>query len=151
MSSNFRIATSDDAEIIIALMREFYAIEHLIFDEQQSREALALLLENRLLGTVFLIDVDDEPAGYGVVTFGFSLEFYGRFALLDELYLQENCRGRGLGKASLEFVENLCRRDGIHTLRLEVAKTNSRALSIYRQAGYRDQDREFLTKMVDTN
>lgn len=148
MKSAFRIATSNDKAAIIALMREFYRVEHLFFDEQLSRAALAQLLEEPSLGAVFLIEVDDQPAGYGVVTFGFSLEFYGRFSLLDELYLRENYRGQGHGKASLTYVENLCRREGIHTLRLEVAKTNSRALSIYRQAGYRSQDREFLTKRL---
>lgn len=89
MKSAFRIATSNDKAAIIALMREFYRVEHLFFDEQLSRAALAQLLEEPSLGAVFLIEVDDQPAGYGVVTFGFSLEFYGRFSLLDELYLRE--------------------------------------------------------------
>jgi GNAT superfamily N-acetyltransferase len=83
-----------------------------------------------------------------VLTFGFSLEFHGRNALLDELYLREEFRGRGLGRASLVRAEEICRREGIRAVHLEVDRVNVRAQEVYRKAGYKDHDRYLLTKWL---
>jgi ribosomal protein S18 acetylase RimI-like enzyme len=95
-----------------------------------------------------LIRVNDATAGYLVLTFGFSLEFGGRDALIDELYVRENFRGRGLGRASLVLAAEVCREEGIRALHLEVDRVNTRAQGVYRQAGFRDHDRYLLTKWL---
>ena len=97
---------------------------------------------------VHLVSSRNEVIGYIVLTFGFSLEFHGRDAFLDELYLSEEYRGKGIGEASLGFVEALCQREGIKALHLEVERRNRRAQELYRQAGYQDHDRYLLTKWL---
>ncbi|HLL71027.1 MAG TPA: GNAT family N-acetyltransferase [Pyrinomonadaceae bacterium] len=129
-------------------MREFYAIEHLGFDEGVARAALAQILCDCRFGVIHVIHVEEEAAGYLVVTFGFSLEFGGRDALVDEIYLRENFRGRGIGKATLELAGAVCREEGIGALHLEVDRVNTRAQGLYRQAGFRDHDRYLLTKWL---
>ncbi len=99
---------------------------------------------------VHLIHWDAEVIGYVVLTFGFSLEFHGRAALLDELYVREQFRGRGAGKASLQWIEAICRREGVHAVRLEVERANTHARAVYRQAGYVAHDRYVLTKWLET-
>jgi GNAT superfamily N-acetyltransferase len=148
MKPVFSVADGSDVELLVELMREFYAIEHLEFDEGVARRALGQILRDRRLGVIHVIRVDDEAAGYFVLTFGFSLEFGGRDALLDEIYLRENFRGHGIGKASLELAEAVCREEGIRALHLEVDRVNRRAQGVYRQAGFRDHDRYLLTKWL---
>lgn len=148
MKPAFTLAGASDVELLVELMREFYAIEHLEFDDGTARRALEQILSDRRFGVVHLIQVDDAAAGYLVLTFGFSLEFGGRDALLDEIYLRENFRGRGIGKASLELAEAVCREEGIRALHLEVDRVNTRAQKVYRQAGFRDHDRYLLTKWL---
>ncbi len=149
MKPVFTLANTSDVELIIELMREFYAIEHLEFDERAARHALGEILSDRRFGVIHLIRVNDEAvAGYLVITFGFSLEFRGRDAFIDELYLRENFRGRGIGKASLELADAVCRQEGISALHLEVDRVNTRAQGLYRQAGFRDHDRYLLTKWL---
>ena len=50
------------------------------------------MLGDPRLGRLFAIDDDGSVVGYLVLTFGFSLEFGGRNAVVDELFekLQEN-------------------------------------------------------------
>jgi GNAT superfamily N-acetyltransferase len=148
MNPVFTLADASDAELLVELMREFYAFEHLAFDEGAARPALGQILRDRGLGVVHLIRAGGEAAGYLVVTFGFSLEFGGRDAFVDELFLRENFRGRGIGRASLELAEAVCREEGIGALHLEVDRVNTRAQVIYRQAGFRDHDRYLLTKWL---
>lgn len=147
---DLRFEPADPArtDLLMELMREFYACEHLDFDERLARRALDELLGSPSLGRVILAVANGEVAGYLILGFGFSLEFHGRDAFLDEIYLREAYRGRGIGKAALEFVEAACRREGIHALHLEVDRANERAQAVYRQAGYRDHDRYLLTKRL---
>ncbi len=58
--------------------------------------------------------------------------------LLSKIYVRKELRGRGVGKAMLEFVENICRERGIRTLWLTVNKNNSRSIAWYRQTGFRN-------------
>jgi GNAT superfamily N-acetyltransferase len=148
ISPTFTLATAADRDLVLALMGEFYAIEHLPFDEAVASASLEALLGDRRLGRLFLIAIGEEVVGYVALTFGFSLEFRGRFALLDEIYLREAARGRGLGRASLRFVEHVCRGEGIAAIRLEVSRANTTAQAVYRRAGYDDHARDLLTKWV---
>jgi ribosomal protein S18 acetylase RimI-like enzyme len=132
----------------LELMKEFYAVEHLDYDEAVARKGLKALFDGPQFGYFHFLESDGVVAGYIVVTFGFSLEFHGRVALVDELYVREEFRGRGLGKAALAFVEALCQEEGVAALHLEVDRGNSRAQGLYRQAGYKDHDRFLLTKWV---
>ncbi|HLL16459.1 MAG TPA: GNAT family N-acetyltransferase [Pyrinomonadaceae bacterium] len=148
MKPVFTLARASDADELVELMREFYAFEHLAFDEGAARGALRQILGDGRFGVIHLIRMGAEAAGYLVVTFGFSLEFRGRDAFVDELYLRENFRGRGIGRASIEFAAELCRGEGIAALHLEVERANTRAQALYRRAGFRDHDRYLLTKSL---
>ncbi|MGI9105406.1 MAG: GNAT family N-acetyltransferase [Pyrinomonadaceae bacterium] len=148
MEAVFTLADASRIDLLISLMREFYAVEHMTFDETAARSALDQILHNSAFGEVYLISVDEMAVGYLVVAFGFSLEFHGRDAFIDELYLRESYRGRGIGKASLQCAEEVCRREGIKALHLEVERVNARAQAVYRKAGYRDHHRYLLTKRV---
>lgn len=148
MKHIFTLANASDADELVELMREFYAFEHLAFDEAAARIALGQILSEGKFGVVHLIRVGAETAGYLVVTFAFSLEFHGRDAFVDELYLRENFRGSGIGKASIEFAAEVCRAEGIAALHLEVERENTRAQNLYRRAGFRDHDRYLLTKWL---
>jgi hypothetical protein len=50
------------------------------------------------LAQIYFIFRGPELAGYFTLTFCFSLEFHGRFALFDELYLREPYADRSWGK-----------------------------------------------------
>jgi ribosomal protein S18 acetylase RimI-like enzyme len=149
MKPVFTLADTSQINLVIELMREFYIVERLNFDEQVARRALQQILSDASLGQVHLIGTVDEVIGYIVLTFGFSLEFHGRDALIDEFYLRESYRGRGIGKATLQFIHEVCRSEGIKALNLEVDKENTRAQAIYQQAGYLDRGNYLLTKWLE--
>ena len=86
--------------------------------------------------------------GYVVLCFGYSLEWLGRDAFVDEFYLREEYRGRGWGRATMEFVEEAARAAGIRTLHLEVVKENTAALQMYRKLGFAEHDSTFLSKWI---
>lgn len=148
MNILMRTALLSDVPAILTLMKEFYQGERIAYDPPHAELGLTELINNRELGLAYIVLADGRPAGYCIVTYGFSLEFHGRFALLDELYIREDCRGEGLGGRCLTRAEDLCRSEGIGALRLEVESANGRAREFYRKAGFQEHDRRLLTKWI---
>ena len=143
-------ATLADGPEALELMRAFYAEEHLAFDGATQGRALDVLLSDPSLGGVFLLRPEGSapaptPLGHLVLTRGHSLEFGGRFLLLDELYLAPAVRGRGEGRRALAFAEQQARAAGAQALRLEVSRENSRARSAYLRAGFVAETRDLMT------
>jgi ribosomal protein S18 acetylase RimI-like enzyme len=129
-------------------MREFYAQQQMRFDEPAASRAVASALNDPSLAQVYLIFRGQELAGYFALTFCFSLEFHGRFGLLDELYLREPYRRQKLGNAVVAFAEEQCKKANIKALRLEVGRENQPAQSLYRTAGFKEDERNLMTKWL---
>ena len=141
-------AEATDIELLVVFMRDFYEHEALRFDESAARNALQMVMANAFFGRVFFLEFAGEKVGYTVLTFGFSLEFHGRDAFVDELYVVASHRGRGIGKQTLEFLADVCRAEGIAALHLEVERANTIAQGVYRKQGFKDHDRYLLTKWI---
>ena len=55
---------------------------------------------------------------------------------LEQLYLLEECRGKGLGGLMLRHVEAQARGHGLSVLMLQVNKRNVDSIAVYRRAGF---------------
>jgi ribosomal protein S18 acetylase RimI-like enzyme len=129
-------------------MRDFYAEEHLAFDELLTPHAVRELLSHPQSGLILLFKSAGTVVGHATITFGFSLEFHGRYALLDELYLIPSVRGRGWGRHGLSLAATTARAHGVATLRLEVNHANARARAVYLKAGFQDDQRTLFTQWL---
>lgn len=130
------------------MMREFYSQQEMEFDEAVASRSINSALKNPELALIYLIFHGQELAGYFVLTSCFSLEFNGRFALFDELYLREPFRRQKLGKAVVGFAESICRQTGTAAMRLEVGRDNTAAQALYRQCGFEEDARNLMTKWL---
>jgi GNAT superfamily N-acetyltransferase len=148
MEPTFKLADQNDLDILLDLVREYYAFDGHHYDRDAVRAALVGLMRKPAFGRVWLICDGATPAGYVVLTIGYSIEYHGHDAFVDELYLREGYRGRGWGRGALAFVEQACRELGIHALHLEVERDNAAAHAVYRTFGFTDHDRYLLTKRV---
>lgn len=148
MNISFKIADDSDTEILVQFIREFHEIEHLPFDDSTIRCLLAKLLNDDSLGRVWLIQLGSESIGYIVLVFGYSLEFLGRDAFVDELYIRERYRGQGLGTRALQFVQEVSPSFDIQAIHLEVDRINTAAQGLYRKMGFVEHDRYLMTKWL---
>ncbi|MCU1219292.1 MAG: hypothetical protein JWN42_489 [Candidatus Angelobacter sp.] len=148
MNALFQLLSDRELPALLELMREFYAQQQMHFDESAASLAVTRALDDPGLAQIYLIFRGAELAGYFALTFCFSLEFHGRFALLDELYLREPYRRQKLGKAVVGFAEDLCRKAGIKAVRLEVGRENEGAQSLYRAVGFKQDVRNLMTKWL---
>lgn len=126
----------------------FYADGHYPFDPTTAERVMRQLARDTALGRLFTIESDGAVVGYLALTFGFSLEFGGRDAFVDELYIAPEARGRGLGRQALAIAEEACVHAGITALHLEVEHVNTKAKALYARSGYKEHTRHLMTKRL---
>jgi GNAT superfamily N-acetyltransferase len=141
-------ASTNDPDELMGLMQSFYAEEEYPFDEARTERALRAMLTDPFYGAVWVFRLDGRAVGYLVVTHGYSLEFGGRDAFVDEVYMIPEMRGRGFGAQALRIAEEHCRRHGIGALHLEVERENARARALYERSGYKAHDRYLMTRWL---
>jgi ribosomal protein S18 acetylase RimI-like enzyme len=151
MSAAFRFASLADVPAILAHQHAYYAGEGYAFDEAVARDAIEGLLADPERGRLWVlaeIERADAVVGYLAVTFGWSLEWGGRDAFVDELYLAPSHRGGGIGRTAIALAEDACRAAGVRALHLEVERENARGRALYARTGFADTDRLLLTRRL---
>lgn len=117
------------------------------FEDSRVRGAVEKLLAHPEYGRVWLVREDGRTVGYAVMSFDYSLEYGGRNAWVDEIFIAKEARGRGLGERVLEFVEAAAREEGVTAIHLEVNPGN-KAIDLYRRLGFEEHERYPMTKML---
>jgi GNAT superfamily N-acetyltransferase len=138
-------AVPADGETILEMMERFYAEERYPFDREKARAALVPFLAKPALGRAWILRDGDVAVGYFVLTLGYSLEYGGRDAFVDELFVSPSHRGQGLGKRALEVMDDACRELEVSALHLEVEKDNP-AAKLYEKKGFEDRGRRLMSK-----
>ena len=141
----FRIAAHEDTGDILRIMRHYYEEDSYPFIESESRETVSRLIGDRNLGCLWVAEVDSRVAGYVAVTLGYSLEYRGRDAFIDELVIAEEHRGKGLGREAIDVATAWSREHGVNALHLEVEPHRKNAQELYRRAGFEDHNRHLMT------
>lgn len=146
---NLRRATGADIDALLGLQQLYYREEEYPYNMDAAREAWAALVANSTLGLVWVIEAGADLGGYVAVTFGYSLEYLGRDACVDELYVAGELRGRGLGRRALQAAEAACLKADVRALHLEVECGKEAATDLYRSLGFKKQKRSLMTKRLD--
>lgn len=148
MEVTFRPAEASDIELLLHFMQEYCAFDHLPFAEETRRRTLTHFITNEHLGKLWVILSEREAVGYLALTLGYSFEFGGYDAFIDEVYIRESQRGRGIGTLALQMAEDECRALAVRALHLEVGRENTNARALYRKIGFVDHDRYLMTKRI---
>jgi GNAT superfamily N-acetyltransferase len=131
-----RPASSRDAPSIFAFVSELAAFEHLL-DEVEADEAM---LTAALFGAnprVFceIAEYEGAPAGFILWFYTFS-SFRGRHGIwIEDLYVRESFRGKGLGLAMLHWIARRCVEEKLGRLEWSVLDWNENAIRFYKSTG----------------
>jgi GNAT superfamily N-acetyltransferase len=131
-SCHIRPAAPDDAPTILAYIRGLAAHTGL--------QDYVTLSEERLLETFFgpnpacqviLAEVDGRAVGFASYMFQFDSWRGGHYLYLDDLYVQAERRGEGIGRALLGHLASIALERN-YSIHWKVTPNNERALAFYR-------------------
>lgn len=106
------------------------------------------LIANEHLGKFWILVVDREIIGYLILTFGYSFEYGGRDAFIDEFYLRSDFRNQGYGSQALIKLDEIAAELGVNAIHLEVERTNAIGKNLYAKSGAIGSNRSLLTKVI---
>lgn len=149
-SLEFREAIPGDEAVLLPMMRALAEQdpEVIPFNKSAVREAFHQFLALPAFGRIWLLYTGAELIGYIILAIGFSFEFRGHDAFIDELYIVPAHRRRGFGRQAMAFVEQEAREMRVNAIHLEVDPGNDSALELYRRTGYIDHNRFLMTKWL---
>ena len=129
-----RAATPSDAETVARLLdafnREYDA-------PTPGPQVLTTRLRSLLAGSDVIAFLAGDPAvGVALVTLRPNVWYDGPVALVDELYVLPEARGRGVGSALLVAVESLTRERGGQLIEIAVDGADTEARRFYERHGY---------------
>lgn len=143
---HIRPATVDDAARLRAMIRELADYEHeldqvTITEEDLRRDGFGDNPQFRAL----IAEWDGQPAAYALF-FDYYSTWVGRGLYLEDLFVRETFRGRGIGTALLARVARIAIEQHCLGMHWEVLNWNTKAIEMYREIGatFPDQWRRVL-------
>ena len=143
---HIRPATVHDVALLRTMIRELAEFEHelelvTIREEDLARDGFGKDARFRAL----IAEWDRQPAGYALF-FGYYSTWVGRGLFLEDLFVRESFRRRGIGKALLASVARIAADEHCYGIHWEVLDWNKNAIDFYQRLGatFRDQWRPVL-------
>jgi GNAT superfamily N-acetyltransferase len=106
------------------MMEVFWAFENMPFSSDTALKVWQKAWASPDMVRGWLLEFEENVVGYVVLTFGFSLEYGGIDAFVDELFVKPEFRGQGFASLALEFLTLECQKLNVVALHLEVDATN---------------------------
>lgn len=152
MIATLVVATPDDLPRLRDWMRQLREVDPMetqqIIPPGATEAAMQRLIDDPSAGRVWIIRVNEQDVGYVALVFGFSVEFGGRTAFIDELFIDANFRGKGIGKCVVEQVIAQAQRLDVRNLLLEVTETNLAAKRLYEASGFAARKYKLMSKWL---
>jgi len=127
----------DDSKFVLNMMKKFYTSPAVATNG--SEKIFAANVENILSGSPyvdgFIFVIDGKIIGYGITAHSYATEFGGECIWIEDIYIEPEYRGRGVGTKFIQHVKKLYP-DKI--FRLESEKDNSAAVNLYKRLGFKE-------------
>ena len=128
-------AAPEEAPAVAALLAAFR--DHLGYDQPTDASMLASV--ERIIGrddSEYLLAGDDEPVGVVQVRYRWSVWWGAEDCWLEDLYVSDQARGRGVGRALTQAVIDRAAARGCRRVELDVNSENPAAMALYRSLGF---------------
>lgn len=123
--------------------------EQVMTRERARRQAARMLAEDAGAARPLIAHADDAVIGYAIVVPYLSNEYGGKVAVIDELFVRRDARGRGHGTAIAGELIEWARTEGFRFVMLEVNDDNAGARRLYERLGFVAQPRRTMALALE--
>ena len=132
MEIEIRKATVDDIPAIFGLIQELAVFENGLENVTNSVEQMKA---EKDFFDCYVAENNGEIIGMALYYFVYYT-WVGKALYLDDLYVKEAYRGKGIGKKLMQKMMEVARDEKCHRMRLQVLNWNSKAIDFYRKTGF---------------
>jgi GNAT superfamily N-acetyltransferase len=143
-----RRAVPGDLENLLPLLASFSKEAGTNFSQEHLISALEPLLNNKLLGLVFVAELEGILVGYAIIGWGWGIESGGREALIDEVFVLELVRNQGIGAKMLTTAIKILKKHGTKAVFLETEAKNPDSRKLYQNLGFDNEDSVWMRKKL---
>lgn len=133
----FRPITAKDRDLYLKYVDIFYhsdAVESPV-PAKNYEAAFNELMRSQDYLKCYIFEEDGKPCGFALLSKTFSQEAGGFSVTIEEIYIDEEQRGKGIATGFFEYLKGL---EGIARLRIEVEDDNLGAKRLYERMGFAD-------------
>ena len=130
-----RKADLSDIQLLVALMKDFYAEANFVLDEGEAAASFYNLLSRPPLGSVWIAFSGQRAIGHAVLTVRYTMEHCGLSGYVDDLFVQVECRRQGAASQLLLELEKECIARDCKAVTVEVGRNNLAGLKTYEKLG----------------
>ncbi len=141
MITTFQIHDLSQAPSIVDLFDDYRTF----YKQKSDKENARIFLDKRLTNNesiIIVASIDDVIVGFTQLYPSFSSVSMKRLYILNDLFVKDEARGKGVGQALLQAAETLGRKNGWKGMTLETANDNP-AQNLYKREGW-SIDNEYL-------
>ena len=140
-------ASEKDIETLLEFSRRLNEFERKIYPNYQEFEKMKDRVErffrkrvNREDNIFLLAKVDDKPVGmiYGWIVRPFPFFKEEKYGYIAEVWVEEEFRGKGIGKKLLKEIIKWFKEKGIRWIRTDVLQKNKNAIKFYEKFGFKE-------------
>ena len=135
-------ATGEEIELILPLFEAYRIFYGQPADSERSKAFLQERLEKEQ-SVIYLAKVNGAPVGFAQCYPIFTSTRCGKMWLLNDLYVEEAHRGKGLSKQLIAECQQLCKATKAAAILIETAKDNLVANKAYPATGFQLLDHNF--------
>lgn len=126
----------NDNELYTTLAKEFYSSDAVLspLPDEYHERAFSEAVNSKIYLRIYIFEYDGKPAGYSTVSKKFETEAGGFTMWIEDFYVREEFRGKGIGKEFLDYMDNNF--PYAKRFRLEVEEENEGAVRLYKSRGF---------------
>ena len=144
-----RMTSLEHQEAVVEMMRLLHEEDQAAAAVDYSRfpSSVQHLVSNPSAGEIVLFCEGDVLRGYALLIPYWSNEFGGTFLFVDELFVAQSHRNRGIGHKFFRYLEHRRPFEAV-ALALEVSPQNTRGLRLYESVGFVRRPNSTLTRLL---
>lgn len=137
-----------DSEAYLSMAAEFYSGPGVLHEVDPGvfERNLAEVLSDSPFLEGFVFETEGMVVGYALITHSFASEVGGRSVFIEEIFVDPQYRGQGIGRQFLDYCVSLMGGE-IRRVRLEVTPANEKATALYRSCGFEELD--YMQMVID--
>lgn len=141
MNVEIRIATNADLDQLIGLLNDLFT-QDIEFEPnyEVQKSGLEKIINNPAIGEILVLQMDHKVIGMVSLLYSISTALGGKVAILEDMIIDKNYRGKGLGKQLLQEAINFSMKRNCLRITLLTDFNNDIAIKFYEGFGFKKSD-----------